>query len=71
MPAIVKKLLVFAAVDGLLLSPHRPQKPIAPVLVNYGTKDIVSASSVDVKGLASFEIHGVAGNVCEQRVGRV
>ena len=64
MPTIVRKLLIFAAVDGLLLSPHlhRQQKPISPVQISYATKDITSASTGDVKGLVSLEAHGIAGN---------
>jgi hypothetical protein len=67
MPGIVRKLLVFAAVDGLVLQPAAPRNHtsgaqpaikidykgnVGPLLTNRSENDTLTAS---------FEAHGVIG----------
>lgn len=63
MPSLVRKLLVFAAVDGLVLQPlsQKGQRPAPPVKIAYNSGSIGPALG-DVHGQGKgFESFGVVG----------
>lgn len=67
MPAIARKLLICAAIDGLVIQPlsSKGQRPFQPVRVKYGDASIshVPREHVpdDSKPDSSFEAFGVIG----------
>lgn len=69
MPGPARKVLITAAVEGLILQPlssKREQRPAAPVKLAYGDADISTATRGDSPGPisksnASFESFGVVG----------
>ena len=73
MSSVVQKLLVLAAVDGLILQPlgHRNQDLSPPILIEYKTRRLTSLKPLAIeereKG-SSFEAHGVVGIVVEIRL---
>ena len=68
MPNLARKLVIFAAVDGLILQPlasKKDQRPSPPSRIRYGDASI-SAVSRDLlpdasKASASFEAFGIVG----------
>lgn len=63
MPGLVRKLLVFAVVDGLVLQPlaQKGQRPAPAVKVAYGSGAIGPAlGDVHVQG-KGFEAFGIVG----------
>ena len=65
MPGIVRKLVIIAAVDGLLLLPsaQRLQRPIPGLKLRYVNNEITTLeSSQHDQKLASLEAYGVVGN---------
>lgn len=64
MPLLVRKLLIIAAADGLLLHPQHP-KGQKTVQLDYGSASNLSAFQKDIpRDAAAFEAHGVVGRVC-------
>ncbi len=68
MPGLVRKLLIYAAVDGLILQPvaQRNQRAGATVKIDYGTRAITPLlRDVDSEkdGVASFEAYGIIGTL--------
>lgn len=66
MPALVRKLVVGATIDGLVLQPIKQhhQRAIPSLLIRYSTTEIVSLSSqscLDVASRDLLEAHGVVG----------
>jgi hypothetical protein len=73
MPTLLRKLVVFAAVDGLILQPYgygqrgnnsNANTPLPPpVLIEYQTHRIsdLPASSRGSVGCESLEAHGIVG----------
>lgn len=64
MPGLVRKLLVFAAVDGLILQPLAPkgQRPQPPVKIAYNGTSIGPAVTDGATSPAkSFEAFGIVG----------
>ncbi|KAF7925288.1 hypothetical protein BELL_0243g00110 [Botrytis elliptica] len=67
MPGLARKLLIFAAIDGLILQPTAPkgQRPAPSTKITYKDKHIgqVSSDSRDVEGspAKSFEAFGIVG----------
>jgi hypothetical protein len=66
MPGLVHKLVVLAAVDGIVLQPlgHRNQGLPSPILIEYKTRRLTSlkqVASVEQEGVHSFEAHGIVG----------
>ena len=69
MPSLARKVLICAAVDGIILQPllsKKDQRPASPVQIRYGdaslstvSKDAVSDS---VKSAPSFEAFGIVGS---------
>ncbi|MCJ1228694.1 hypothetical protein MMC12_005355, partial [Toensbergia leucococca] len=63
MPALVRKVAIIAAVDGLVLLPlsHRNQREIASFQINYATHDIISLGLALPEYLSSdsLEAHGI------------
>ncbi len=67
MPALVRKLAVFAAGEGLVLKPllhHRPQ-PQRSLRIEYATHAVSSIADFEGKDIASFECHGIVGTRSE------
>ena len=67
MPGLVRKLVVFAAVDGLILQPstQRNQKATPGLQVKYNTHEIAAASPASQardESSASFDAHGIVGS---------
>lgn len=75
MPSLVRKILIVAAIDGLILTPlhnnHGPKQtgpPVGAVRIDYKSKQIVPhlaiTGSGDKDGVGdpgSLEAHGIAG----------
>ena len=67
MPGIIRKLLIFAAADGLVLqpiSPHRSQqRPLTPIKIEYGSHRVRPLLDEDGfrRGEHAIESHGVIG----------
>lgn len=63
MPGLVRKLLIFAAVDGLILQPLTPkgQRPAPPVKVAYNGAAIGPALADGAVPAKSFEAFGIVG----------
>lgn len=70
MPSLARKLLICAAVDGLIIQPlaTKGQRPSPPVKVKYGDATISSLGrdqTPDVtKPDSSFEAFGIVGSSC-------
>ena len=67
MPSIVRKLVIVAALDGLLLQPvtQRSQKQIPAIQIEYATNVIKSSSQANDgnKTAASLDSHGIVGTI--------
>ncbi|KAG5300487.1 SacI domain-containing protein [Histoplasma ohiense] len=67
MPGLARKLLIFAAVDGLILQPYSssqrgaPSNPSSALRIEYKTRRIDSAPSSSNSDDACLESHGVIG----------
>lgn len=69
MPGLARKVLITAAVEGLILQPlssKREQRPAAPVKLKYGDASISNVTRDDSpnpssKSNASFESFGIVG----------
>lgn len=66
MPSLVRKILIFAAVDGLVLQPvaQRNQRSDAAVKIDYNTHSILPQLrdvSAEQPAPLSFESHGIIG----------
>lgn len=68
MPAIARKVVVCAAVDGLIVQPlsSKGQRPAPPIQIRYGDASISTASRDQIpdasKSCLSFEAFGVVGS---------
>ena len=68
MPNLVRKLVIVAAVDGLLLHPAAPkaQRPVPSLQIKYSTSEIkaLEAQQDDNRGnnTTSLEAHGIIGS---------
>ncbi len=77
MPGLVRKVLIFAAVDGLILQPLAPrgQRPTPPVKISYKDHNIVPVAKDEYDSSASesnFEAFGVIGELLlAQDLGRI
>lgn len=73
MPALVRKLLVLAAIEGLVLQPlaQRHQRPATPVLIEYKTHKIKPLTKVvDNSENVFVESHGIVGELtCNAMLG--
>ncbi len=66
MPALVRKLAVFAADDGLILKPLHPrQQSQRSLKIAYGSHAITNTTEFEGKDNVSFECHGVVGTSSE------
>ncbi|KAK2781280.1 hypothetical protein FQN52_001712 [Onygenales sp. PD_12] len=62
MPGLARKLLIFAAVDGLILQPYTASQTSPSALqIEYKTRRIYSPPSTSTKNEACLESHGVVG----------
>jgi hypothetical protein len=63
MPALVRKLLIFAAVDGLVLQPlaQKGQRPAPPIKIAYNSSAIGPALGDAHRQGKGFEAFGVVG----------
>ena len=62
MPPLVRKMLVVAAVDGLVLQPVRQQqKPTPSIQIKYATQDISTVPTDEIQVSTALEIHGIIG----------
>ncbi len=65
MPGLVRKFMVFAAVDGLVLQPvaQRNQRATPALRIAYSSHDITALASDPRKDAssASFDAHGIVG----------
>lgn len=72
MPGLARKVLIFAAVDGLIIQPlsSKGQKPFQPARIKYGDASISSAARDQVPDSAKsdswFEALGVIGELRER-----
>ncbi len=67
MPGLVRKLVILAAVDGLILQPstQRNQRAIPSLQIKYNTYEIAAAgvaSQAKDETIASFDAHGIVGS---------
>ncbi|KAJ2903030.1 hypothetical protein MKZ38_010536 [Zalerion maritima] len=69
MPSIARKLLIIAAIDGLVIQPlaSKPQRPPTPIQVRYGDGALSSVTrdlAADLeKSSSSFEAFGIVGMI--------
>ncbi|KAF9880797.1 Syja N domain-containing protein [Colletotrichum karsti] len=74
MPGIARKLIICAAVDGLIIQPFvtKGQRPAQPVRIRYGDAAITPASREQIPDLSqpnsSFEAFGVIGLITVSRL---
>lgn len=67
MPGLARKLLIYAAVDGLIIQPlaNKGQRPSHPVKVKYGEATVSAAARDQSPNISqpnsSFEAFGVVG----------
>ena len=62
MPGSVRKLVIVAAVDGLILQPQRNSARQGSIKLHYGAKpDIVPCKDSSSTSLPSIDSHGIAG----------
>ncbi len=66
MPTLVRKLAVYASVDGVVLHPTVPQlhQPISSLQIQYSTHKITSLgflSTPDVHSFTLLDAHGIVG----------
>lgn len=66
MPGLARKVIIYAAVDGLILQPlnsKKEQRVAPPVKIKYGDAAISNISSLPdtSKGTSSFEAFGIIG----------
>lgn len=76
MPALVRKLVILAAGDGLILhqSTQRNQRAIPSVQIKYTTHEITTtslASQAKDETSASFDAHGIVGSRPLNRTSRI
>lgn len=67
MPGLIRKLVIFAAVDGLILQPSSHRSPHVPssLQIKYTTQGDVSISIIsksDSASFASLDAHGIVGS---------
>ena len=60
MPSLVRKLVVYAAVDGLILQPAH-QRSQRSLLVDYKTHKVSIANRVASRDDSSIDCHGIVG----------
>ena len=69
MPGIARKILICAAVDGLIIQPlsSKGQRPFQPVAIKYGDASVSQPSRDQVldppSDGSSFEAFGIIGEV--------
>ncbi|KAK1468531.1 hypothetical protein CMEL01_00298 [Colletotrichum melonis] len=74
MPGIARKIIICAAVDGLIIQPFvtKGQRPAQPVRIKYGDASISSAPREQIPDLSqpnsSFEAFGVIGLITVSRL---
>lgn len=68
MPGLARKIIICAAVDGLVLYPissKKDQRPSAPIKLKYGDASVLSIARDTVpdtsKANSSFEAFGIVG----------
>lgn len=66
MPALIRKLIISAAVDGLVLQPHsqRDQRANPALQIRYttqGSAALTSAPNNDLTESLTLEIYGLVG----------
>lgn len=73
MPSLARKILIAAAVDGLLIQPlanKKDQRPTPPIKIRYGDATISSVSRDALPDLSkpnsSFEAFGIVGTFRER-----
>jgi hypothetical protein len=73
MPGLARKLIICAAVDGLIIQPlsSKGQRPPQPVRLRYGDANISTVSRdqlPDTTGPGtSFEVFGILGKLSPER----
>ncbi|KAL9128184.1 MAG: hypothetical protein Q9217_003084 [Psora testacea] len=60
MPGLVRKIIIFAAIDGLILQPVH-QRNNRPLLIDYKTHKVSIASRLASKDEPSIDCHGIVG----------
>lgn len=73
---LIRKLLIFAAVDGLVLqprsSPHAQQQQAIKIDYKGNVGPLLKDSDEDDISASSFESHGVVGELCaKSRIERI
>ena len=63
MPGVVQRLLIWAAVDGIVLQAHGPAEHHKAIHIDYKTHRIKQYTSEDLgsKKEAQLEAHGIIG----------
>lgn len=66
MSGLVRRVVIFAAVDGLILQPHdqRSQRTVPELQIRYttnGSATVRAGLHSDLAHLASLEAHGIVG----------
>ena len=63
MPALVRRLLIWATVDGLILQAHGPSEHNKAIQIDYKTRQVKEIQTVEGPGKkgAQLESHGIIG----------
>ncbi len=64
MPALLRRSVIFAAVDGLVLQQHGSLEPSTCLKIDYKTQNLASRSSStaeDYSNRPHLESHGIVG----------
>ena len=63
MPALVRRLLIWATVDGLILQAHGPSEHHKAIQIDYKNQQIKELQKTEVvsKKGAQLESHGIIG----------
>lgn len=74
MPSLVRRLLIWAAVDGLILQGNGPAEHQKTLKIDYSTRSIkeVEVSETSLKKATPLESHGIVGKppVLSSELGR-
>jgi hypothetical protein len=68
---LIRKLLIFASANGLIIQAHGPVEHHKAVQIAYKSQNVTELSHDEVannKKSAHLEAHGVIGRLCRQDV---
>jgi hypothetical protein len=67
MPGLIRRIFIFAAVDGLILQSPGSLDPSAALRIDYKSQKLTSAPSISAEDYSQkphLESHGIIGENC-------